>query len=110
MLAHVLAHGLKGGVIDKDEEQVTEALNLSIRKAAGEPLPCYLSRYRLIYDAALCPDPHRALDDLLAFAKLNEGRLFKLLHTCMDPQTDLKNLVKATVCTQLSIVLLARFC
>lgn len=42
-------------------------------------------------------DPHKAAEDLQAFAKLNEPRLYKLLKTCMDPQTDLKGLVKATV-------------
>jgi hypothetical protein len=43
------------------------------------------------------PDPQKASDDLNTFAKLNEARLYKLAKTCMDPQTDLKNLVKATV-------------
>lgn len=37
-----------------------------------------------------------------AFAKLNEGRLYKLLKTCMDIQTDLKGLVKSYVCLPLS--------
>jgi len=45
------------------------------------------------------PDPQKAAEDLHAFAKLNERRLYKLLTTCMDPQTDLKSLVKATVST-----------
>ena len=37
------------------------------------------------------------MEDLQAFAKSNEGRLYKLLKTCMDIQTDLKGLVKARV-------------
>ena len=43
------------------------------------------------------PDPQKATEDLHAFAKLNEGRLYKLLKTCMDTQVDLKSLVKSTV-------------
>lgn len=43
------------------------------------------------------PDPHRAAEDLQTFAKMNENRLYQLLKTCMDTQTDLKGLVKATV-------------
>lgn len=42
-------------------------------------------------------DPQRATDDLQTFAKMNEKRLYKLLRTVMDPQTDLKTLVKTTV-------------
>lgn len=42
-------------------------------------------------------DPQRATDDLQTFAKMNEKRLYKLLRTAMDPQTDLKTLVKTTV-------------
>lgn len=30
------------------------------------------------------------------FAKANENRLYKLLKTCMDPQSDLKSIVKAS--------------
>jgi hypothetical protein len=43
------------------------------------------------------PDPQKSAEDLHAFAKSNEGRLYKLLKTCMDPQTDLKGLDRATV-------------
>ncbi|OBZ77502.1 Sister chromatid cohesion protein pds5 [Grifola frondosa] len=46
--------------------------------------------------AAHFSDPQKATDDLKTFANANEGRLYKLLKTCMDPQTDLKGLVKAT--------------
>jgi sister-chromatid-cohesion protein PDS5 len=45
-------------------------------------------------------DPHKVSEDLHNFATLNEGRLYKLMKTCMDPQTDLKGLMKATVCEQ----------
>lgn len=45
------------------------------------------------------PDPQKVTDDLQTFAKLNESRLYKLLKTCMDSQTDLKGLVKASVST-----------
>lgn len=43
------------------------------------------------------PDPKRAKEDLHKFAKMNENRLYKLLKTLMDPQTDLKTLLKTYV-------------
>lgn len=46
---------------------------------------------------ATLPDVQKASEDLHAFAKANEGRLYKLFKTCIDPQTDLKGLVKSTV-------------
>lgn len=39
-------------------------------------------------------DPSKASDDLAKFAKLNEQRLYKLLRTLMDPEIDLKTLLK----------------
>lgn len=42
-------------------------------------------------------DRQKAAEDLLAFAKLNEGRLYKLLKSCADTQTDLKTLAKNSV-------------
>ena len=51
----------------------------------------------MVIDAGTFPDPVKASEDLNAFAKLNEARLYKLLKTCMDAQTDLKGLIKATV-------------
>lgn len=36
-------------------------------------------------------------EDLKAFAKVNEPRLYKLMKTCLDVETDLKGLVKAQV-------------
>ncbi|KAI0938430.1 hypothetical protein AcW1_001836 [Taiwanofungus camphoratus] len=68
-----------GGVIDEDEESVTEKLNASIKRVAAQ-----------------YPDSQKAGEDLHVFAKLNEGRLYKLLKTCMDPQVDLKSLVKSS--------------
>jgi len=47
--------------------------------------------------AVIFPDPQKAQDDLEAFSKLNESRLYKLSKTCMDVHTDLKGLVKAYV-------------
>ncbi|KAJ8473024.1 hypothetical protein ONZ45_g16446 [Pleurotus djamor] len=68
-----------GGVIDENEDQVTRRLNSVVQ-----------------FIATGFPEPHKASEDLHAFAKLNEGRLYKLLKTCMDPSTDLKGLVKTT--------------
>ncbi|KAF8067855.1 armadillo-type protein [Lyophyllum atratum] len=68
-----------GGIIDEDEANVTQRLNGLIQHISGT-----------------FPDHYKAIEDLEAFAKLNEGRLYKLLKTCMDPQTDLKGLTKAT--------------
>ena len=53
--------------------------------------------------SVLYPDRQKACEDLRAFAKLNENRLYKLMKTCMDPQTDVKALVKATVSVHLCI-------
>ncbi|KDQ60158.1 hypothetical protein JAAARDRAFT_711869 [Jaapia argillacea MUCL 33604] len=68
-----------GGVIDENEEVITKTLGATIQRIATQ-----------------FPDSQKAAEDLHAFAKLNEGRLYKLLKTCLDTQTDLKNLVKAT--------------
>ncbi|KAJ7160887.1 armadillo-type protein [Mycena filopes] len=68
-----------GGVIDENEEAITGKLSNVIK-----------------YISASSPDPHKTAEDLNAFAKLNEQRLYKLLKTCMDLQTDLKGIVKAT--------------
>ncbi|KAF8624977.1 hypothetical protein AX15_005612 [Amanita polypyramis BW_CC] len=68
-----------GGIIDEDEEVITHRLHSVIQVIAGT-----------------FSDPHKATEDLQGFAKLNEPRLYKLLKTCMDPQTDLKGLVKST--------------
>ncbi|KDQ22406.1 hypothetical protein PLEOSDRAFT_171792 [Pleurotus ostreatus PC15] len=62
-----------GGVIDENEDGVTRKLNGVIQAISSGFL-----------------EPHKASEDLHTFAKLNEGRLYKLLKSCMDPQTDLK--------------------
>jgi sister-chromatid-cohesion protein PDS5 len=43
-------------------------------------------------------DPHKAAEDLYAFAKNNDQRQFRLLRTCMDPAVDVKTISKAQVC------------
>ncbi|KAH9928578.1 armadillo-type protein [Amylocystis lapponica] len=68
-----------GGIIDDDEEAVAEKLNFTIKRLAAQ-----------------FPDPQKAAEDLSTFAKLNEGRLYKLLKTATDTQVDLKVLVKST--------------
>ncbi|KAF7289956.1 hypothetical protein MIND_01370800 [Mycena indigotica] len=68
-----------GGVIDENEEIVKRRLTEVIK-----------------YISTLSSDPHKTAEDLMAFANLNEQRLYKLFRTCMDPQTDLKGLVRAT--------------
>ncbi|KAH7926273.1 hypothetical protein BV22DRAFT_1128351 [Leucogyrophana mollusca] len=68
-----------GGIIDEDEEAIKNRLNTLIR---------HISR--------LFTESQKAAEDLQSFAQSNESRLYKLLKTCMDPQTDLKGLVKAS--------------
>ncbi|KAF7350447.1 Sister chromatid cohesion protein pds5 [Mycena venus] len=68
-----------GGVIDENEEAITTKLAAVIKYISGSSA-----------------DPHKTSEDLHAFAKLNEQRLYKLFKTCMELQTDLKSLVKAT--------------
>ncbi|KZT00644.1 uncharacterized protein LAESUDRAFT_687811 [Laetiporus sulphureus 93-53] len=68
-----------GGVIDNDEDEITQKLRVSIKRVA-----------------ATFPDPQKATEDMHTFAKLNEGRLYKLLKTCMDTQVDLRSLVRST--------------
>ncbi|KAA1473006.1 cohesin-associated protein Pds5 [Dentipellis sp. KUC8613] len=68
-----------GGIMDENEDQITRRLNIIVQRISGS-----------------MPDPQKAAEDLRAFAKLNEGRLYKLLKTCMDTQTDLKTLVKSS--------------
>ncbi|KAI0264684.1 armadillo-type protein [Gloeopeniophorella convolvens] len=67
------------GIIDENEEDTVRKLNACINRLS-----------------ATLPDPQKAVDDLSAFAKLNESRLYKLLEVCMDPQTNLKLLVKSS--------------
>ncbi|GAB1522287.1 Sister chromatid cohesion protein pds5 [Rhizoctonia solani] len=68
-----------GGTIDKNEEEITKNLNHAIKVVTSQSA-----------------DASKLADDLRTFAKLNESRLYKLLKTCVDPQTDLKALIKCT--------------
>ncbi|EJD05552.1 uncharacterized protein FOMMEDRAFT_132048 [Fomitiporia mediterranea MF3/22] len=67
-----------GGIIDENEEAVKKRLAGTVRIVSGQ-----------------FADAQKAADDLQTFARMNETRLYKLLKTCMDPQSDLKGLVKA---------------
>ncbi|KAG5654557.1 hypothetical protein H0H81_000082 [Sphagnurus paluster] len=84
-----------GGVIDEDEENITQRLSSLIQHISRSYIPLYLpsppDRPTVSF-----PDPFKVTEDLEAFAKMNEGRLYKLLKACMDPQTDLKTLVKSS--------------
>ncbi|KAG8711503.1 hypothetical protein FRC11_002628, partial [Ceratobasidium sp. 423] len=67
--------------------------------AKNEDVVSWTERLLLVMkylNPAQSADASRLADDLQAFAKLNESRLYKLLKTCVDPQTDLKTLVKST--------------
>ncbi|CAA7268353.1 unnamed protein product [Cyclocybe aegerita] len=41
------------------------------------------------------PEPQRATSDLQAFAASHDQRLYKLLKTCMDPQSELKAVIRS---------------
>jgi sister chromatid cohesion protein PDS5 len=86
-------------VIDEDEENVVSNLNLAIQRVAGlSPIIFFpLKVSSTLTLIGLYPDPQRAIEDLTTFAKLNEGRLYKLLRACMDPQTDIKTVAKSSV-------------
>lgn len=89
----------QGGIIDENEEEVVRQLNDSVKRVSGSSVALSqqpgadLTRY-----TASFVDPVKAAEDLQSFANLNESRLYKLLKTCLDPQTDLKSLVKSSVC------------
>ncbi|KZS86994.1 hypothetical protein SISNIDRAFT_420245 [Sistotremastrum niveocremeum HHB9708] len=68
-----------GGVIDENEEQIKRRLAIVIQHLAGT-----------------CADAEKAAEDLHAFAKLNEQRLYKLFRTCMDAAVDLKEVGRAS--------------
>ncbi|KAK0480865.1 armadillo-type protein [Armillaria novae-zelandiae] len=83
--AHVLAFidaciQNNSGIIDGDKvntEKVKSDLTRCVRRLA-----------------ALYPDSSKAADDFHAFAKLNDSTAYKHLKKCIDPQTDLKTLIK----------------
>lgn len=56
-----------------------------------------LNALNLIFCGEFFADPHKATEDLKAFAKLNEQRLYKLLKASTDTNIDLKSLVKTSV-------------
>jgi len=81
--------------MDENEEETIRKLNICVQRLSGA---CHRHSGVLAnFLSATFPDSQRAADDFFAFAKLNEGRLYKLLDTCMDTQTSLKSLVKSTV-------------
>jgi sister-chromatid-cohesion protein PDS5 len=87
---------VQGGVIDEDEEAVTRKLATIIQHLSGELLSrAVIATYRASTVSFL--DPQKATEDLQSFAKMNDRGLYKLLKTCMDTQSDLRALVKATV-------------
>ncbi|KAF8907524.1 armadillo-type protein [Mucidula mucida] len=66
-----------GGVIDENEEAVKSNLSRLIKQHSS-----------YFHDTA------KAAEDFEGFAELNDQTLYKLLKKCMDPQTDVKTLVK----------------
>ena len=96
---------IQGGIIDEDEENVKRKLASVIRRASGvfTLLLCIdlVFVLVLINHSASFPDAQKAAEDMQSFARMNEQRLYKLMKTCMDPQTDLKGLVKSMVCKNL---------
>ncbi|KAF8999911.1 ARM repeat-containing protein [Hymenopellis radicata] len=66
-----------GGVIDENEEAVKSNLSRLIKQHSS-----------YFHDSA------KAAEDFEGFAELNDQTLYKLLKKCMDPQTDVKTLVK----------------
>ncbi|KAG9311776.1 armadillo-type protein [Chiua virens] len=65
-----------GGVIDENEDAIIQRLN-NVVKASSPIRP-------------------RQLRTCTSLPKRTENRLYKLLKTCMDPQSDLKSIVKAS--------------
>ncbi|CED83559.1 Sister chromatid cohesion complex Cohesin, subunit PDS5 [Phaffia rhodozyma] len=66
-----------GGIMDQDGEAIKKQLTHQIKIMS-----------------VMFPDASKAASDLREFAELNENRLYVLLRSAMDPQTDLKTLVK----------------
>jgi hypothetical protein len=88
---------IQGGIIDENEEVITRRLNTVVQRLSCRSSVLPSTGLRINVISASLPDPQKAADDLNSFAKANEGRLYKLFKTCIDAQTDLKGLVKATV-------------
>jgi len=74
--------------------------NYTTAKQRGQTLVSYVI-FRVLFNAlnlvlGQFPDPQKAAEDMHDFAKANENRLYRLLKTCVDPQSDLKSIVKAS--------------
>lgn len=57
-------------------------------------------RLEFVIDAIarlLFADEHKAKKDMMAFAKANEPRLYKLFKAMVDPQSDLRTIMKSKV-------------
>lgn len=75
-------------------------VNHTTSKQRGQTLVSYVI-VRVLFNVLIpvpgqFPDPVKAAEDLHEFAKANENRLYRLLKTCVDPQSDLKSIVKAS--------------
>lgn len=88
----------QGGVIDSNEEEVKSNMSRAISFVSGEP-PLWISTAISLTVSLLgsFPDPAKAAEDLHAFAKANDARLYKTLKQCLDIQSDLKTLIKSEV-------------
>lgn len=86
-------------MIDEDEEKVTHTLNACIQTLTGSSVstPSTSLKLRLFHVAFVYAGDHKASEDLHSFAKSNENRLYKLLKTCFNTQTDIKTLAKSSV-------------
>lgn len=88
-------------MIDANAENIKEFLKNSIRTISGESSSLLCSsgffKSHLALRLARLPDPTKATEDLKKFVKANEKQLYKLLRILMDPQTDLKLLLKSHV-------------
>jgi sister-chromatid-cohesion protein PDS5 len=67
-----------GGVMTEKEAETLAKLKASLRGST-----------------ILMPNGEKATHDLLAFAKTNDTRIFRLLKACIDPNTDFKSYLKA---------------
>lgn len=67
-----------GGLVEENEEQVKKTLSLAIRGSVS-----------------LMVDQDKAVQDLTAFAKLSDSRIYRLFKVCLTPSTELKTYLKA---------------
>lgn len=84
--------------MDTDETVITKRLNMIIHHLSGMSGRVYWSLFDSPFaNTEQFPDRVKAAEDLHAFAKFNEKRLYKLLQTCMDSQIDVRTLIKSSV-------------